>query len=64
MPIYDFKCSKCGDVFERIIPMDAEARCGACGIVAEKMVGGSAFVLSGGGWYNDGYGLKESTEKA
>lgn len=39
-----------------------EVNC-ACGGKAEKLIGSSAFVLSGSGWYSDGYGLEGAGSK-
>lgn len=57
MPIYEYECSKCGHVFEKIQRIsDKPARtCPECKGRVRKLVSQSAFVLKGGGWYADGY---------
>ena len=32
MPLYEFRCADCGQIFDRLQPFDAESpACGACG---------------------------------
>ena len=31
MPIFEYKCSACGDDFELLVPSDAEEACPSCG---------------------------------
>jgi putative FmdB family regulatory protein len=32
MPLYEFRCADCGQIFDRLQPFDAETpACGACG---------------------------------
>ncbi len=58
MPIYEYRCSACGDEFEIIQKLsDATlSRCKKCGGSLEKLFSRTAFLLKGGGWYADGYG--------
>jgi putative FmdB family regulatory protein len=54
MPIYEYKCGKCGHVFETLQRIsDAPlTECPACGEPAlKKLVSAAAFRLKGGGWY-------------
>ncbi len=60
MPIYEYECRKCGEVFEVNQPMSAEPlkRHGSpkqCGGKVVKLVSMSSFQLKGGGWFKDGY---------
>jgi putative FmdB family regulatory protein len=57
MPIYEYRCQGCGDEFETIQKFsDGPLRkCRKCGGSLEKLLSRSAFHLSGGGWYADGY---------
>jgi len=57
MPIYEYRCKKCGQHVELIQKVGEVARrkCEKCGGRLEKLVSRTAFVLKGGGWYNEGY---------
>ncbi len=64
MPIYEYKCESCGAEFERLQKIsDPPLKvCGECGSESvKKLVSQSGFVLKGGGWYKDHYGLKSSS---
>lgn len=54
MPIYEYECQKCGEVFETIRkfsdPPLKKCLCGKKGSV-KKLVSAAAFHLKGGGWY-------------
>jgi putative FmdB family regulatory protein len=57
MPIYEYRCTACGGVFEKIQrfsdpPLDS---CEVCRGTLEKLVSRTAFLLKGGGWYSSGY---------
>lgn len=62
MPIYEYGCEDCGHTFERLQKVsDAPvADCPSCGSEGSvnKLVSRTSFVLKGGGWYKDHYGLK------
>ena len=60
MPIYEFRCPGCGHEFERMQRLnDPMPPCPECGVEeARKKVSVTSFVLKGGGWYSDHYGLK------
>jgi putative FmdB family regulatory protein len=61
MPIYEYACSACGHAFEMLQPVGAAppTACPACeASEVRKLVSATSFVLKGGGWYRDGYGLK------
>jgi putative FmdB family regulatory protein len=62
MPIYEYRCPSCGADFEKMQKIsDGAPPCPACGHAdVVKKVSASAFVLKGGGWYKDHYGLKKS----
>ncbi|MBT3219873.1 MAG: zinc ribbon domain-containing protein [Proteobacteria bacterium] len=61
MPIYEYKCTSCGLKFDKLVKMGmAPPPCPECGNEVQKLVSAAAFVLKGGGWYKDGYGLKPS----
>src|SRR5271169_1823807 len=57
MPIYEYRCEKCGKVFEVLQrfsddPLKIHEDCGG-GL--EKLISHSAFQLKGGGWYATDY---------
>jgi putative FmdB family regulatory protein len=58
VPIYEYKCDKCGDRFEVFVSMGCRESqtCPSCGHgKSTKLVSSAGFVLKGGGWYKDGY---------
>lgn len=62
MPIYEYKCPKCGAEQERLV-RSTEAPppdCPDCSTPEEpvpmtKKVSATSFILKGGGWEKDGY---------
>ncbi len=68
MPIYEYKCHKCGREFEVFqgasdLPVDV---CKYCGGPVLKLMSLSTFHLKGNGWYATDYGGKKgpATEKS
>ncbi len=61
MPIYEYKCDKCG-VFEvtQRITEDPLRRCPTCKGKVERLLSASSFILKGSGWYATDYGRKGS----
>lgn len=57
MPIYEYLCPKCEDVFEewRKSVDDDAAPCPRCGETSKRIISNTAFVLKGGGWYATDY---------
>lgn len=56
MAIYEYVCSSCGEVYEKIYWKDRKTiKCKKCGKKAKKIMSKTHFVLKGGGWYADGY---------
>ena len=57
MPIYEYRCKSCGEVFEVIQQFrDRPLRkCRHCSGRLEKLISRTAFQLKGGGWYAQGY---------
>ena len=57
MPIYEYECTECGRVFEKIQRFSddplTEYECETCGQTTpvKKRVSAAAFHLKGGGWY-------------
>ena len=60
MPIYEYKCRKCGQVTELIEGAhDGPLRkCPSCAGKVERMMSAGAFILKGTGWYATDYGTK------
>ena len=57
MPIYEYKCTKCGKEFEvlqRSFDVD-EAPCEHCGAPSKRFMSNTSFVLKGTGWYVTDY---------
>ena len=57
MPIYEYKCSKCG-VFETTqrITDDPLKKCPTCRREIRKLISNTSFQLKGTGWYVTDYG--------
>lgn len=57
MPIYEYECESCRNVFEITQRMtdDPLSSCPDCDGSVKKIVSRSSFLLKGGGWYADGY---------
>ncbi len=66
MPMYEYRCSKCGLVFEvrQKFSDPPVSTCNACGAAVEKLISLSGFALKGGGWYDQGYSSSSSAAKA
>jgi putative FmdB family regulatory protein len=57
MPIYEYNCQDCKQIFEEW-QKDYEERdipCPVCGGQATRLISNTSFVLKGGGWYASGY---------
>jgi len=59
MPIYEYRCSKCGtlEVSQRITD-DPLVRCPTCRSKLTKLISRSSFRLKGTGWYLTDYAAK------
>ncbi|HQG32438.1 MAG TPA: zinc ribbon domain-containing protein [Deltaproteobacteria bacterium] len=62
MPIYEYKCLKCGNEFEAMQKFsDSPIRkCSSCGGQVKKLISHSSFHLKGSGWYLTDYAKKNS----
>ncbi len=60
MPIYEYRCKKCSNVFELLELFNAKPvkKCEKCGGDAERFISQSSFVLKGSGWYQTDYAKK------
>ena len=65
MPIYEFRCKKCGHQIEVIQKMSDKppTRCKKCGGRLEKMISSTAFQFKGEGWYVTDYARKDSVSE-
>jgi putative FmdB family regulatory protein len=64
MPLYEYKCQSCGDVFEVIQkfsdqPLAIHPKCGG---PVERLISPSALQFKGSGWYVNDYGKGNSNE--
>jgi putative FmdB family regulatory protein len=61
MPIYEYACPDCGHRFDAMQKFsdDPIRDCPSCKAQnVKKLISATSFVLKGGGWYKDHYGLK------
>lgn len=60
MPIYEYECTKCGNVYEVWQQMSDKPlkKCQHCSGKLQKLVSRSAFHLKGSGWYATDYAGK------
>jgi putative FmdB family regulatory protein len=58
MPIYEYCCSDCQQVFEEWQSgfEEQDIPCPMCGGSTKRLISNTSFVLKGSGWYADGYG--------
>lgn len=66
MPLYEYRCSKCGKVFEVLQkfsdqPLTTHPECGGA---VERLLSASSFQLKGGGWYVTDYAKSGSRSEA
>ncbi|MBN2438021.1 MAG: zinc ribbon domain-containing protein [Deltaproteobacteria bacterium] len=63
MPIYEYKCQKCGEEFEVFqgIADPAVKSCKFCKGHVQKLMSLSSFQLKGSGWYATDYGGKKAS---
>lgn len=57
MPLYEYKCAKCGDVFE-VMQKFADAPLtshDSCGGAVERLISSPALQFKGSGWYITDY---------
>ena len=58
MPTYEYKCPKCGTLFERVQKITSRlgARCPKCFAKAERQLSATGLVFKGSGFYLTDYG--------
>lgn len=57
MPIYEYRCNDCGQIFEEWQKgfEERDVPCPVCGHKARRIISNTAFVLKGTGWYVTDY---------
>jgi putative FmdB family regulatory protein len=60
LPLYEYKCNKCGHRFEKIEAITAPTtqRCPKCGAKSERQLAAPAIQFKGSGWYVTDYASK------
>ena len=66
MPLYEYRCKKCGHQFEKIQSFSApdEKECPECTGEVERLISAPAFQFKGAGWYVNDYGAKGGAKSA
>lgn len=65
MPIYEYKCKKCGqinEIWQKLSDLPL-SKCEACGGPVKKIISQNTFHLKGSGWYVTDYASKSSGSK-
>lgn len=61
MPMYEYRCPKCGTQFEKLVRLSEAEDPQACPNdscdekAAKRLISRTSFSLKGGGWASDGY---------
>ena len=64
MPIYEYRCKKCGEFEATQRITDAPlTRCPTCRGKVAKLISSTSFQLKGSGWYITDYGRKDGAGK-
>jgi putative FmdB family regulatory protein len=63
LPLYEYKCDKCGHRFEKIEKHSASEmkKCPKCGAHAPRQLSAPGIQFKGSGWYVTDYGGKSSS---
>jgi len=66
MPLYEYKCKKCGHRFEKILKFSDKPvkKCPECGGAVEQVISAPAVQFKGAGWYVTDYAKKSSAAPA
>ena len=66
MPLYEYRCLKCGHQFEKIQSFSApdEKECPVCKGEVERLISAPAFQFKGAGWYVTDYAGKGGAKTA
>jgi len=65
MPIYEYRCDKCGEEFElfRSVTDNGTPSCRYCHGPVKKLISRSSFHLKGTGWYVTDYAGKKPSDQ-
>lgn len=65
MPLYEYKCQKCGHVFELLQKANElpQVKCVKCGNPVKKILSPPALQFKGQGWYVTDYAQKKTEVK-
>lgn len=65
MPLYEYKCLKCGAVFEILQKVNDASleKCLKCGSPVKKLISPPALQFKGKGWYVTDYAQKQKPER-
>jgi putative FmdB family regulatory protein len=66
LPLYPYRCTKCGHKFEKIqsFKSEPETVCPKCGGVLERPLTVPGFNFKGAGWYVNDYASKSGSESS
>ena len=66
MPLYEYRCKKCGHQFEKIQSFSApeEKECPVCKGEVERLISAPAIQFKGAGWYVTDYAAKGGSKTA
>lgn len=65
MPLYEYRCLKCGSSFEILQRINEKPvkKCPKCGGPVQKVISPPALQFKGNGWYITDYAQKKKTEE-
>ena len=64
MPVYEYRCNRCREIFEIFHKIDEEVKvaCPKCLAPAKKLISATSFILKGSGFYVNDYPSKARKE--
>ena len=66
MPIYEYQCTECDHIIEKIESFESEIRtiiCPFCNGISNRILSLGSFHLKGDGWAKDGYGKRKMSKE-
>jgi putative FmdB family regulatory protein len=66
MPLYEYRCKKCGHVFEKIVKFSDKPskKCPECGGSVEQTISAPAVQFKGSGWFVTDYAKKTQSSSS